>query len=119
MADPSTAPPLTPSSIVAAHAKIKPHIHHTPLITSKSINAIASSRDPAAFLSDNPPPFDSATAESEDGVPRFRLWFKCENLQRIGAFKARGAFHALMRLIEEIGIEEVRRRGVVTHSSGK
>src|SRR5207248_4706604 len=33
-------------------------------------------------------------------------------------FKARGAFYAVKHLIEELGIEEVRRRGVVTHSSG-
>jgi hypothetical protein len=46
------------------------------------------------------------------------LFFKCENFQKIGAFKARGAFHAIARLVEEMGIEEVRRRGVVTHSSG-
>jgi threonine dehydratase len=51
-------------------------------------------------------------------TPRFRLFFKCENFQKIGAFKARGAFHAIARLVEEMGIEEVRRRGVVTHSSG-
>lgn len=50
--------------------------------------------------------------------PTIRFWFKCENLQRIGAFKARGAFHALIRVIGEQGEGEVRRRGVVTHSSG-
>lgn len=58
-----------------------------------------------------------------------RLWFKCENLQRIGAFKARGAFHALLRLGEEQGWGLVKgsekregkgkERGVVTHSSGE
>ncbi|TKA69092.1 hypothetical protein B0A55_09837 [Friedmanniomyces simplex] len=50
--------------------------------------------------------------------PRVKLFFKCENQQRIGAFKARGAFHALGRLIEADGLENVKRRGVVTHSSG-
>lgn len=54
-----------------------------------------------------------------EGVPRFRIWMKCENQQKIGAFKARGAFHAVARLVEEMGLEEVRRRGVVTHSSGE
>jgi len=48
-----------------------------------------------------------------------KLFFKCENQQRIGAFKARGAFHALGRLIDEVGLETVVRRGVCTHSSGK
>jgi threonine dehydratase len=50
--------------------------------------------------------------------PQFRLFFKCENFQRIGAFKPRGAFNALVRLIEEMGLEEVRSRGVIAHSSG-
>ena len=54
----------------------------------------------------------------EAARPKFRFFFKCENYQRIGAFKARGAFHALLRLIEELGEDEVRRRGVITHSSG-
>lgn len=41
------------------------------------------------------------------------LWLKCENLQHIGAFKARGALHAVGRLPED-----QRRRGVITYSSG-
>jgi hypothetical protein len=41
------------------------------------------------------------------------LFFKCENFQRVGAFKARGAFHAVLRLSDE-----ERARGVVTTSSG-
>ena len=116
MADPSTAPPLIPTSIRTAHGKIKQYIHHTPLLTNRSLSRIASSPDPSAFLADNPPPFPSA---EEEGVPRFRIWMKCENQQRIGAFKARGAFHAVTRLVDEMGIDEVRRRGVVTHSSGE
>ncbi|OAL34847.1 hypothetical protein AYO20_05807 [Fonsecaea nubica] len=122
MADLSTCPPLTPASVRAAYTKIKPYIHRTPLLTSRSLDAIASSRDPSVYLSDNPPPFDSTTSRSTDSdvaaPPRFRLHFKCENFQKIGAFKARGAFHAVTRLIEELGLDEVRRRGVVTHSSG-
>ncbi|KIX00882.1 uncharacterized protein Z518_09947 [Rhinocladiella mackenziei CBS 650.93] len=125
MADPSTCPPLIPSSITTAYSKISPYIHKTPLLTSKSLDAIASSLDPTAFLSDNPPTFDSAGSETNSGgsrdldpTPKVKLHFKCENFQEIGAFKARGAFHAVMRLIEEMGLEEVRRRGVVTHSSG-
>ncbi len=42
-----------------------------------------------------------------------RLFFKCENLQRGGAFKVRGAFNAVSKLPDEIAV-----RGVVTHSSG-
>lgn len=42
-----------------------------------------------------------------------RLWLKCENLQRIGAFKARGAVHAVLRLVERR-----RPRALVTYSSG-
>ena len=45
--------------------------------------------------------------------PNMNLFFKCENYQKIGAFKARGAFHALSRLTD--GELE---NGVITHSSG-
>ncbi|KAI1609064.1 threonine dehydratase [Exophiala viscosa] len=119
MADPSTCPPLIPSSIATAYQKITPYIHKTPVITSSSLDAIASSPNPAAFLSENPPTFEETAASvNRETTPRFRLHFKCENFQRIGAFKARGGFHAVTRLIDEMGVEEVRRRGVVTHSSG-
>jgi threonine dehydratase len=46
-------------------------------------------------------------------APGVRLFFKAENLQRAGAFKARGATHAVFTLGEEAA-----RRGVLTHSSG-
>lgn len=48
-----------------------------------------------------------------DAAAGAELWLKAENLQRIGAFKARGAFHSMERLSPE-----VRRRGVITYSSG-
>lgn len=123
MADPSTSPPLTPQSIRTAYTTIQSYIHKTPLLTSKSLDAIASAPDPTAYLSDTPPTFNSLTDNiretGRDETPKFRLFFKCENFQKIGAFKARGAFHAVTRLMEYLGIEEVRRRGVVTHSSGE
>lgn len=101
MADPTNCLPLTPESIRAVHSVIKPHIHRTPVFTCATLDRIASSPSrPGAC------------------VPKFRLFFKCENFQKIGAFKARGAFNAVKHLIEELGIEEVKRRGVVTHSSG-
>ncbi|KIW61341.1 hypothetical protein PV05_01472 [Exophiala xenobiotica] len=119
MADPTTCPPLLSSSIASARAKIRPYIHRTPVITSRSLNTIASSPDPKVFLSENPPTFEDAErSRNPETTPCFRLFFKCENFQKIGAFKARGAFHAVTRLVEEMGIQEVRRRGVVTHSSG-
>lgn len=118
MADPSTCPPLVPASIAAAHAKIATHIHRTPLLTSKTLTKIASSPNPAAYLSDTPPTGAGATQPPPPGTPRINLLFKAENQQRIGAFKARGAFHALTRLTETLGLEELRKRGVVTHSSG-
>lgn len=58
---------------------------------------------------------------NEPAKPVIRLWFKCENLQRVGAFKARGAFHALKRLegeMEREGDSGWKEKGVVTHSSG-
>ena len=80
---------------------------------------MASSPNPKAFLSNDPPPNPPHTnGTTHSPTPRFNLFFKCENFQKIGAFKARGAFHALTRLIDTLGIEEVQKRGVVTHSSG-
>ncbi|HEX3631428.1 MAG TPA: pyridoxal-phosphate dependent enzyme [Casimicrobiaceae bacterium] len=73
------------ATIRAAHARIRPHVHHTPVLTSRSLDAAA-----------------EAT-----------LFFKCENLQKVGAFKARGACNAVFSLDEAEA-----RRGVVTHSSG-
>lgn len=78
------------AGIRAALARIAPHIHRTPVLTSRTMDARA----------------------SEDGVAR-QLFFKCENLQRIGAFKVRGAMNAVLKLSDEVA-----RRGVVTHSSG-
>jgi threonine dehydratase len=68
-----------------AHARIRPHIHRTPVL--------ASSR------------FDAATGA--------RLFFKCENFQKVGAFKARGATNAVFALDDQTA-----KRGVATHSSG-
>jgi threonine dehydratase len=112
MTDPSNHLPLTRTNISKAHEIIKPYIHRTPLLTNTTLNTIASTPQPASDLTGTPWEGD------EPANPKIRFWFKCENLQRIGAFKARGAFHALIRVIDEQGEEEVRRRGVVTHSSG-
>ena len=121
MADPTTSPPLTPSGVRSAYTKIKRYIHTTPVLTSHALDAIASSPDPRLYLAENPPAFPSSGNhhDNDDATPKFKLYFKAENLQKIGAFKARGAFHAVTRLIDEVGLDEVRRRGVVTHSSGE
>lgn len=73
------------SDIQSAHSRIKPFIHQTPVLTSQQINKI----------------FDCD------------LFFKCENFQKVGAFKFRGATNAVMSLTSE-----EKRKGVVTHSSG-
>lgn len=73
------------SAIRAAHDRIRPHIHRTPVLTSERL--------------------DIASGAS--------LFFKCENFQKVGAFKARGATNAVFALDEETA-----RRGVATHSSG-
>ncbi len=69
----------------ACHEAIKPYIHKTPILESKHIEN---------FLGSD-------------------LYFKCENFQRAGAFKIRGATNAVLKLSEE-----QKRKGVVTHSSG-
>jgi threonine dehydratase len=73
------------AAILAAHERIRPHIHRTPVLTSSRL--------------------DAASGAS--------LFFKCENFQKVGAFKARGATNAVFALDEETA-----RRGVATHSSG-
>jgi threonine dehydratase len=114
MADPSTALPLTRASVEAAHTLIEPYIHKTPVLTNSTLNRLASTPQTAADLE------GTEWAGRTPAAPVIRFWFKCENFQRIGAFKARGAFHAVERLKQEPGWAEGggREKGVVTHSSG-
>ncbi|QDU63621.1 Phenylserine dehydratase [Planctomycetes bacterium Pan216] len=76
---------MTRDDVFAAQRRLAPWVHRTPVHTSRLL-------------------------DRESGR---ELFFKCENLQRAGAFKFRGATHALLCL-DEIA----RSRGVVTHSSG-
>ena len=72
-------------AIQAAASRIAPYIHLTPVLSSATFNAMTGAS----------------------------LYFKCENLQKVGAFKARGATNAVLQLsAEEAG------KGVATHSSG-
>jgi threonine dehydratase len=72
-------------SVRAAHNRIRPYIHRTPVLTSSRLNDASGSS----------------------------LFFKCENFQKVGAFKARGATNAVLALDDDTA-----RRGVATHSSG-
>ncbi|KAK2000198.1 pyridoxal-phosphate dependent enzyme [Colletotrichum falcatum] len=114
MADLSTCPPLTRASVVEAHKIVKPHVHYTPVLTNKTLTALASTPRSARDLE------GTRWEGRTPAKPVLRLWFKCENLQRIGAFKVRGAFHAVERLKQEPGWLEGggKEKGVVTHSSG-
>ncbi|KAK3370251.1 tryptophan synthase beta subunit-like PLP-dependent enzyme [Podospora didyma] len=114
MSSPPASLPLTRASVEAAYELIKPYIHETPVLTNTTLSQLASTpRTPAELEG-------TEWAGQNPAKPVLRLWFKCENLQRIGAFKARGAFHAIERLKQEPGWEEGggRLKGVVTHSSG-
>ncbi len=71
--------------VEAAMRLISPHVHRTPVLTSGQLDAISGAR----------------------------LFFKCENFQKVGAFKFRGATNAVLNLTEAR-----RAAGVVTHSSG-
>lgn len=75
----------TYSDVEAAHARIMPYIHRTPVLTSSFLNALTGAE----------------------------LYFKCENFQKAGAFKARGASNAVFGLTDTEAA-----RGVATHSSG-
>jgi threonine dehydratase len=73
------------SDIQAAHSRIRPYIHWTPVLNSRLLNSHFNCE----------------------------LFFKCENFQKVGAFKFRGATNAVLSLTDA-----ERSRGVVTHSSG-
>ena len=73
------------NQLLDCHKRIKPYIHRTPVLTSRLLNDISGAK----------------------------VFFKCENFQRMGAYKMRGATNAILLLSEE-----ERAKGVVTHSSG-
>ena len=77
--------PPTWEAISEAHARIAPRIHRTPILTSSSLDSLAGAR----------------------------FFFKCENLQKTGSFKIRGAANAVLSLTNEQAA-----RGIVTQSSG-
>ncbi|KAJ6490139.1 pyridoxal-phosphate dependent enzyme [Mycena sanguinolenta] len=114
MADPSTSPPLTRAPVQEALKLIEPYIHKTPVLTNTILSKFASSPRTQAELEGTP------WASRVPTKPTIRLWFKCENFQHIGAFKIRGAFHAIERLKCEPARADNggREKGLVTHSSG-
>ena len=75
----------TYDDVVAAHARISPYIHRTPILTSSYFNEVTGAD----------------------------LFFKCENFQKAGAFKVRGASNAVFGLADDM-----LEKGVATHSSG-
>lgn len=79
----STFPSL--QYITETHDKIRPFIHQTAVLQSSSLNELAGCE----------------------------IFFKCENFQKIGAFKARGGMNAVLRLTKE-----QQQKGLTTHSSG-
>ncbi|KAL7921817.1 tryptophan synthase beta subunit-like PLP-dependent enzyme [Trichoderma austrokoningii] len=114
MAALSTTLPLSRDSVYWAHKVVKNHVHRTPVVTNQTLSELASTPRTAEDLK------ATRFAGKTPAKPVLRLWFKCENLQRIGAFKVRGAFYALHKLSEEPGWLEGggKEKGVVTHSSG-
>ena len=82
-------PPLdrvpTQADLLVTHEAIHPFVHRTPILTNRSLDELTGAR----------------------------LSFKCENFQRIGAFKMRGGASAALRFTPE-----QRERGLATHSSG-
>ena len=76
---------MNKETLIEVHDRIKPYIHRTPVLSSGLINDICGCN----------------------------VFFKCENFQKMGAFKMRGATNAILSLTEA-----QRAKGVVTHSSG-
>ncbi len=75
-----------------------------------SFDDVKSAAERIAGVANRTPVVTSGTIDALTG---YRVYFKCENFQRVGAFKFRGAYNALSRLSEA-----EKARGVVTHSSG-
>jgi threonine dehydratase len=75
----------TPAELLSAHERIRPHVHRTPVVTCRSLDEFTGAR----------------------------LFLKCENFQKVVAFKIRGATNAVLGLDGESAS-----RGVATHSSG-
>lgn len=75
----------TYDDVLAAHRRIEPYVHRTPVLTSSFLNEMTGAE----------------------------LFFKCENFQKAGAFKVRGASNAVFGLSELVAA-----KGVATHSSG-
>lgn len=97
--------PLTRDAVRSAHDRIKPYIHLTPVLQCETISSFASTpQAPSALVG-------TEYEGQEPARPKMNIFFKCENYQRIGAFKARGAFHALSRLTDA-----QLEKGVITHS---
>jgi threonine dehydratase len=76
---------MNKQTLIQVHNRVKPYIHKTPVLTSELINEICGCK----------------------------VYFKCENFQKMGAFKMRGATNAILSLTEA-----QLNKGVVTHSSG-
>jgi threonine dehydratase len=72
-------------NLIQSHHRIAPFIHNTPVLRSQLLNSIVGAK----------------------------LYFKCENFQKTGAFKMRGATNAILQLTDK-----QKQQGVVTHSSG-
>jgi threonine dehydratase len=82
---PDRSLPVSYADVAAAAARLAGHAHRTPVMTSRTVNARTGAE----------------------------VFFKCENLQRMGAFKFRGAYNALVQLSDD-----EKRRGVLAYSSG-
>ncbi|KAF4968511.1 hypothetical protein FSARC_4078 [Fusarium sarcochroum] len=95
MAEISTCPPLTRASVQEAAARIRGKLHRTPIFSSTFIDSIASSTRTTKELK------GTQWEGQQPSRPRLHIMLKCENLQRIGAFKPRGAFNAMLRYQEE------------------
>ncbi|KAF0981319.1 hypothetical protein FDP41_012579 [Naegleria fowleri] len=95
-----SSPPLTTElsiqDVERASERIIKYIHRTPVLSSSTLSAMT-------------------------GIPGCTLYLKCENFNKVGAFKIRGATNAVLKALEN-GDDELKRKikegGVTTHSSG-
>jgi threonine dehydratase len=101
---------MTPEAVLAAAERLAGVALRTPVLTSRTLDEWLAGGVRAPSRSDAA---GASAAPARVPAPGVHVFFKCENFQRMGAFKFRGAYNAISQLSEP-----ERAAGVITHSSG-
>lgn len=97
---------LSRFAVKQAHERISSYIYQTPVLTSHLIDEHVTRCLQGTYD-------DVKRCDVLRRPGKLRLFFKCENFQKVGAFKSRGAFYNVMSIDDDVAV-----KGVCTHSSG-